>query len=58
MTLDGLFRFLHFPPGPADAENAHLNEIWGEQLVTAAAVAAAMLIVAMITVLMGMVATP
>lgn len=58
MALDGLFRFLRFPPATADAEHAHLDGIRGEQLVTAAAVAAAVLVVAMIAVLMGMVATP
>jgi hypothetical protein len=58
MALDGLFRFLRFPLVTADAEHAHLGGIRGKQLVTAAAVAAAVLVVAMIAVLMGMVATP
>jgi hypothetical protein len=57
MALDGLFRSLRLPPVSADAENAHLDGIRGEQLVTAVAVSAAVLVVAMIAVLMGM-ATP
>jgi hypothetical protein len=54
MALDGFFRFPRLPPAPADAENAHLAGIRGEQLVTAVAVSAAVLVVAGIAILMGM----
>jgi hypothetical protein len=54
MALGGLFRFSRLPPAQADAENAHLDGIRGEQLVTAVAVSAAVLVVATIAIVMGM----
>jgi hypothetical protein len=54
MALEGLFRFPRLPSAPADNENADLDGSPGEQLVTAVAVSAAVLVVALIAVLMGM----
>jgi hypothetical protein len=54
MALEGLFRYPRLPTGPADKEDAHLDGNRAEQLITAVAVSAAVLVVAVIAILMGM----
>ena len=54
MALDGLFRIPRLPAGPADSQDGGLDAERREQLVTAVAVSAAVLVVAVIAVLMGM----
>jgi len=54
MALEGLFRYPRLPTGPADKEDAHLDGNRAEQLITAVAVSAAVLVVAAIAILMGM----
>ena len=54
MALEGLFRFARLPSAPTDNENAKINGNRAEQLITAVAVSAAVLIVAAIAILMGM----
>jgi hypothetical protein len=54
MALEGLFRFPRSPAAAADSETAELDGSRAEQLVTAVAVSAAVLVVAAIAVLMGM----
>jgi hypothetical protein len=54
MALDGLFRFPRLPTGPADSHDGGLDADRREQIVTAVAVSAAVLVVAGIAVLMGM----
>jgi hypothetical protein len=53
MALEGLFRYPRLPTGPADNEDTHLDGNRAEQLITAAAVSAAVLVVAAIAILMG-----
>jgi hypothetical protein len=53
MALEGLFRYPRLPTGPADNEDAHLDGNRAEQLITAVAVSAAVLVVAAIAILMG-----
>jgi hypothetical protein len=54
MALEGLFRFPRLPAAPADSENAELDGNRWERFVTTVAVSAAVLVVALIAVLMGM----
>lgn len=54
MALEGLFRYPRFPTGPADNEGTHLDGNRVEQLITGVAVSAAVLVVAAVTILMGM----
>ncbi len=57
MALEGLFRFPPWPAAAADNEDAHPDGDWGERLITTVAVSAALLVVALIAVLMGMAST-
>lgn len=54
MALDGLFGLSRLPAKPADNENVARDANWTERLVTTAAVSAAVLVVALIAVVMGM----
>jgi len=54
MALDGLFRYPRLPAAPADNELADHHMQRSEQIVTTVAVSAAVLVVALIAVLMGM----
>jgi hypothetical protein len=54
MALDGLFRFSRLPAKPADNENVVPDADWTERAVTTVAVSAAVLVVALIAVVMGM----
>lgn len=54
MALEGFFRFPRLPAAPADNETADLDGSRAEPFVTAVAVSAAVLVVAVIAVLMGM----
>jgi hypothetical protein len=54
MALDGLFGFSRVPPKPPDNENIQLHANWAEGFLTAAAVSAAVVMVALIAVVMGM----
>ncbi len=53
MASEGFFRFPRLPTEPADIENAEFEPSFGERIVTAAAIAAAVLVLASIAVLMG-----
>ena len=54
MALEGLFRYPRLPAAPADSELADVHAQRSEQIVTTVAVSAAVLVVALIAVLMGM----
>ena len=54
MAFEGLFRFPRLPAGPADNEDAELDVNRGERIVTTVAVSAAVLVVALIAIVMGM----
>lgn len=53
MALEGLFRNPRLPTGLADNEDAHIDGNRDDQLITAVAVSAAVLVVAAIAILMG-----
>jgi hypothetical protein len=55
MARDGFFGFPRSPAEAADNIAAHFEGSWGERLVMTVAVSAAVLVVASIAVLMGMV---
>ena len=55
MALDSIFGILRLSAAPAGSEEAKHEAEWRERLVTGVAVSAAVLVVAFIAALMGMV---